>query len=359
MMQNFNVKLQLRLANPDENEMGGGAMEARKAARRTLPRPGFGLTESAHEMLIGIPVIADGAGAPVEPRDIGALVAGVAGVEKHTTLMRLPERVLLREVLAAPGAVDRSRPAITFAISEVRDLGPAPFALDAHPGLTIVGRQGCGKSTALAAIGEAVMARFSPQEAQLTIIDPNTGPLQHLASPEYVRDYAYGQDHIDEVLTRLATEVLVPRLPAEGLTQAELRALKRWEGPRHFVLIDDAQDLRGQGSGFPPPPPVGAVLWKLMERARQIGLHVFLTRTLASNWGPMEMDPWIKFQTQAKMPKLFMDNDPSNRITQGPQGIRAQALPPGRGLLLTNESEVEGILIGIPTILEEQTEGTD
>ena len=187
------------------------------------------------------------------------------------------------------------------------------------------------------------MNRFSPEEAQLTIIDPKTGPLRDLDAPGYVRAYAYDQDEIDDVINELVGEVLLPRVPGKGLTQEELRALKKWEGARHFVLIDDVQDLRPE-QAYPVKPPVGAALWKLMERARQIGLHVFTARN-SGNFATLEMDRWVKFQRSAKVPTLYMDNDPQNKVNQW---VRVQALPPGRGLLVTNDTEVEGILVGVP-----------
>ena len=146
------------------------------------------------------------------------------------------------------------------------------------------------------------------------------------------------------MITELAQQVLLPRLPPKGLNQEELRALAPWEGCRHFVLIDDVQDLRPD-QGYPPKPPVGAALWKLMERARQIGLHVFTSRNSA-NWATLTMDPWMRFQTAAKVAQLYMDNDPENKINRF---HRAQALPPGRGLLVGVDGDVEGILVGSPS----------
>jgi hypothetical protein len=110
------------------------------------------------------------------------------------------------------------------------------------------------------------------------------------------------------------------------------------------VLIDDIQDLRPDQS-YPPKPPVGAALWKLMERARQIGLHVFTTRNSA-NWATLQMDPWMRFQNSAKVAQLYMDNDPQNRINRN---VRAQTLPPGRGLLVGVDGDVEGVLVGLPS----------
>ncbi|WP_046315045.1 type VII secretion protein EccCb, partial [Mycobacterium sp. UM_Kg1] len=346
LLQNSDVRIQLRLQNPGENEMGTASLDARDAAKRTVNRPGFGLTESLHEMLIGVPELAAEDGTRIGTRELGSRVAQVAGVTKHATLKRLPAAVALVEILAydvAQRPPAQAPPSIAFMIGEQHDLLPVPLMLAENPGMMILGRALCGKSATLAAIGEAVMARFGPGEAQITIIDPKTGPLRDLQGPGYIHAYAYDQDEIDETLTTLAQQILLPRLPAKGLSQEELRALKPWEGPRHFVLIDDVQDLR-PAQIHPAKPPVGAALWKLMERGRQIGLHVFTTRN-SSNFGQLEMDPWVKAQRAAKAPTLFMDNDPQNKVNRT---IRAQALPAGRGLLV-NDLEVEGVLVGVPS----------
>ncbi|VBA44275.1 ESX-5 secretion system protein EccC5 [Mycobacterium attenuatum] len=350
LLQNVTARIQLRLADPSESQMGHSSIESREAARRTLNRPGFGLTDSLHELRVGIPALADPAtGELVNITEVGERIAEVAGVTKHASLQRLPQRVELNAILELQAAhASPDDLSIAFAIGERHQLQPVPLRLRESPGLMILGRQGCGKTTTLVAIGEAIMSRFSPEEAQLTLIDPKTAPhgLRDLHGPGYVRAYAYDQDEIDEVITELAQQVLLPRLPPKGLSQEELRALKPWEGSRHFVLIDDIQELRKEQT-YPAKPPVGAALWKLMERARQIGLHVFTTRNSA-NWSTMPMDPWMRFQNAAKVAQLYMDNDPQNRINRL---VRAQALPPGRALLVDTDDAVEGVLVGIPSTL--------
>ncbi|MGD9622210.1 MAG: type VII secretion protein EccCa [Mycolicibacterium sp.] len=356
LMQNSDVRIQLRLQDAQENQMANGSMEAREAARNTVDRPGFGLTQSLHEMLIGTPELIDAAGVRVGTRELGVRVGEVAGVAKHATLKRLPAAVALSGILAydneqRPPA--STAPSIAFMIGEQHDTLPVPMMLNEAPGMMVLGRQGCGRSATLVAVGEAVMARFSPEQAQITIIDPKTGPLQDLHGPGYVQAYAYDQDQIDEVITSLARDILLPRLPPSGLNQEELRNLKPWEGPRHFVLIDDVDELRPAQMGMGGnKPPVGAALWKLMERARQIGLHVFTTRN-SSNFGQLEMDAWVKYQRSAKVPFLFMDNNPRDAIVGR---IKAQSLPPGRGLLVTNDAEVEGVLVGVPSTMMDKFE---
>ena len=62
-----NARIQLRLSNPDETQMGTG-MEHRRAARQTLDRPGFGITRTAHELLIGVPEVLGPQGSPRQTR---------------------------------------------------------------------------------------------------------------------------------------------------------------------------------------------------------------------------------------------------------------------------------------------------
>lgn len=51
--------------------------------------------------------------------------------------------------------------------------------------------------------------------------------------------------------------------------------------------------------------------------------------------------------TAARRPNTYgMDNDPQNRINRN---VRAQTLPPGRGLLVSVDGDVEGVLVGLPS----------
>lgn len=337
-----NARIQLRLSNPDETQMGTG-LEHRRAARQTLDLPGFGVTRTGHELLVGVPEIVGPDGRRIPTREIGAMIAAQTGAGKVETLARLPERVALRDVLAAfrtdPAAADPLT--LPFALGET---GLQPVALPAArvPNLLIVGRQGCGKTTALAAIGQAVTARLTPEQAQITIIDPKTTLIGRVQGPG-VRAYAYTADDIDAVLAELAA-ILTDRLPPSGLTQEELLARGPWHGPHHIVLIDDEQELRPAGAVG--KPAATAPLWGLIERSREIGLHVVATR-LPGNWaGVSAMNPFLQKLTGSRAPTLFMDNDPQTVKVFG--RVSAQQLPPGRGLLVTTDGTMEGVLVATP-----------
>jgi DNA segregation ATPase FtsK/SpoIIIE-like protein len=117
-----------------------------------------------------------------------------------------------------------------------------------------------------------------------------------------------------------------------------------WEGPRHFVLIDDEQELRP--SGVLGKQAATAPLWSFIERCREVGLHVIVSR-LPGNWaGVSAMNPLLQKLTGSRAPTLFMDNDPQAVKVFG--RISAQQLPPGRGLLVTADGAIEGVLVGTP-----------
>lgn len=337
-----NARIQLRLSNPDETQMGSG-MDHRLAARRVLDKPGFGITRQTHELLVGFPEITDSDGQRVTTRNLGRVIGEATGVGKMETLARLPERVELRQIIAAfsQSAAAAQPASVPFAIGET---ALQPVALDTRntPSMIVVGRQGCGKTSTLAAVGQAIIDRFTPEQAQITIIDPKTSLIGQVQGP-HVRAYAYTQDDIDGTLAELSA-LLRDRLPPSGLSQEELLNRSFWEGPHHFVLIDDEQELRP--NGVLGKQAATAPLWGFIERSREVGLHVFVSR-LPGNWAAVSaMNPLMQKVTGSRAPTLFMDNDPTAVKVFG--RTSAQQLPPGRGLLVSTDGVIEGVLVGSP-----------
>jgi type VII secretion protein EccCb len=337
-----NARVQLRLSNPDETQMGSG-MEHRRAARNTLDRPGFGLTKRGQELLIGRPVMIGSDGELIGTRSVGAEIVARTGLERSAPLVRLPPSVSLAEISSAYNR--RPNPStsmdIPFAIGESR-LQPITLEAASSANMLIVGRQGCGKTSCLAAIGQAIVDRMSAERAQITIIDPKTSLIGKVRG-QHVRKYAYTTDEIDYVINELA-ELLRDRLPPAGLNQEELLARAMWSGPHHFLLIDDEQELRQAGSTV--KQAATAPLWPLIERSRQIGLHVISSR-LPGNWaGVSAMSPFLQRLAGSRAPTLFMDNDPQTVKVFG--RVSAQQLPPGRGLYVSAEGAIEGVLVGTP-----------
>ena len=110
------------------------------------------------------------------------------------------------------------------------------------------------------------------------------------------------------------------------------------------MLIDDEQELRP--NGVLGRQAATAPLWTLIERSREIGLHVVASR-LPGNWaGVSAMSPFLQKLTGSRAPTLFMDCDPQTVKVFG--RISAQQLPPGRGVLVTTDGAMEGVLVATP-----------
>ncbi len=140
-----------------------------------------------------------------------------------------------------------------------------------------------------------------------------------------MRAYAYTPDDIDRVLAELA-EMMRDRLPPSGLSQEELLTRSAWSGPHHFVLIDDEQELRTTGAVA--KPAATAPLWPLIERSREIGLHVIATR-LPGNWaGVSAMSPFLQKLTGSRAPTLVHGQRPADREGVRPHQCSATAAGP-------------------------------
>ncbi|AYE99556.1 type VII secretion protein EccCb (plasmid) [Mycobacterium paragordonae] len=335
-----NARVELKLSEWRNTEM------EREAAERTasLDRPLFGCTKRpsskmpGRELLVGVPEISD----PVTGRRIDAAAAAtvvqdVAGISKHFGLRRLPAKIELRSIVEAapPGRI------VPFAIGETA-LQPISLDLQSSPNFLAVGRKGCGKDELLVSLGRAVMARFAPSEVQITIIDPKASLTGRIDGPHVVK-YAYEQTDIAETLTELSA-MLNARLPEGGLSQAALRELAQrgFQGPRQLLIVNDAHAIAESGpyGGEPGLKPILAP----MSRAAEIGFHVFAARH-PGTWETISaMDKFVLAMRNSRAPMLFMDNDGETCKIVG--RVRAQALPPGRGILLI-EDQREGILVGL------------
>jgi hypothetical protein len=71
---------------------------------------------------------------------------------------------------------------------------------------------------------------------------------------------------------------------------ARQRLWRCW--PKHFVLIDDEQELRP--NGVLGKPAATAPLSGLIERSREIGLHVVASRLPGNRAGVSVMNPFLR-----------------------------------------------------------------
>ncbi len=337
-----NARIQLRLSNPDETQMGEG-LERRKAARNTLDRPGFGVTREGHELLVGVPEIISASGERVPTRQLGAVIAEMTGVGRLEKLARLPEQVQLAQIIAAFAETEvASDPFnVPFAIGESA-LQPTYLPTRTVPSMLVLGRHLCGKTTTLAAFGQAVMSRFGPEQAQITTIDPKTSLIGKIRGP-HVRAYAYTADDIDTVLEELAA-IMRDRLPTLGAQPGGVAEPAHLGGSAPF-RVDRRRagtaSARCDRQGRRERSAVGVD--QAQSRDRPARDRVAVTRKLGRG---SVTNPFLQKMTSSRAPTLFMDNDPATVKVFA--RVSAQQLPPGRGLLVTTDGAIEGVLVGTP-----------
>ena len=339
-----NARIQLRLSNPDESQMGS-SMERRKAARNTLDRPGFGLTRDGHELLVGVPEITGTEGERVSaagyrcghrrghrrgPGGAAVAAARAGGAEPDHRGVR-PHR--------------RRRPTRSTSRSRSGKAGLQPVALPARtlPNMLVMGRQLCGKTTTLAA--------YRPGDH--SAVHPRAGPDHHHRS----------QDHADRQDPRPARARLC--LHRGRHRRGDRRAGGRAARSPATVGSDAGGAAQPQGVGR--PAPFRPDRRRTRAQAAQPGDEAGSDRAAVAAdraqprdrsardccracpaTGPVRsvMNPFLQKMTGSRSPTLFMDNDPAKVKVFA--RISAQQLPPGRGLLVTTEGDIEGVLVGTP-----------
>jgi S-DNA-T family DNA segregation ATPase FtsK/SpoIIIE len=155
--------------------------------------PGRGLSPAGHHVMIGVPEPANQPTGRVEVRGIGEVVRKVAGVDKITEVKRLPESVALQEII---DRADRQLPRemVPFGLSE-STLGPAFVNFADSPHVIAVGRAQSGRTNFIRAMMRSVMARYSPDEVTIILIDPRRRSVV-VAPEEWLSRYTYTQGDI-------------------------------------------------------------------------------------------------------------------------------------------------------------------
>ena len=337
-----NARIQLRLSNPDETQMGEG-LERRRAARNTLDRPGFGVTREGHELLVGVPEITSATGERVTTRQLGAVIAEVTGVGRVEKLARLPERIELAQIIAAFAATDVASDPFNVPVRHRRkrlagnvfaDPGGAQHVGAGPPGVRQDHDPGCLRTGG----DEPVHSRAgADHHYRSQDIADRENPRTACAGVRLYRRRYRRRDR------GIGGDDARPSSPL-GSEPRGVAFPDTWDGPHQFLLIDDEQELRPHGAIG--KAAASAPLWGLIERSREMGLHVIASR-LPGNWAGISVtNPFLQKMTSSRAPTLFMDNDPATVKVFGRVG--AQQLPPGRGLLVTTDGAIEGVLVGTP-----------
>jgi DNA segregation ATPase FtsK/SpoIIIE, S-DNA-T family len=319
----FGTRLELRLGDPADS-----FLHRKAAANVPAGAPGRGITDSGHQILIGLPRI-DGR-ASTDDLSVGVehLVTRVA---TGWPMRRAAPPV--RELPARVGFGDLPRGeagrAMAIGLSE-QDLGPVYLWPNTDPHFLLFGDTESGKTNFLRVVAQRVVEAYPPERARVLLVDYRRGLLGAVSSDHLV---GYGTSmSVAATMIGEVAQAMAQRLPGPDVTAEQLRSRSWWTGSELFLLVDD-YDLVAGGSGNPL-----TALIDYLPQARDIGLHVILARR-SGGAGRAMFDPVIQALKEIGTPGVVLSGDRDEGPLLGT--VRPSAQPPGRGRLVGRRGDAQ------------------
>jgi len=324
LQKKIDTKLELKLAENHESKVD-------RNQNKELPvhAPGWGLSPEGNWVRTGLPRVTGPDGVRVsDARGLAAVMDALARVQRSETMAQLPEMVRLERLQEqAPGKV-------AIALRE-RDLRPQVWDLRRSPHLAVLGTKESGRTTVLRSVCRAIMDVFSPEQAELHVIDPRRQLLGATADA-YTKSYSLTAGAAKEAMSELAA-VLQQRKPPKEASVLEALTQRFWEGPEVFVVIDNSELLPHSSPEYPfghigPAVPGRDPLYSLAQMGAEVGLHIVYSAHLDPTY-PMAslQNPLWRTVRNMYSPTLILNGDRSIGPVAG-KGVRAQVQRPGRGL---------------------------
>jgi S-DNA-T family DNA segregation ATPase FtsK/SpoIIIE len=326
------ARVELRLGDPTDSIYGRKLAENVPAAI-----PGRGLTPTRHHMMIALPRI-DGEGDTASLSDgvdhlishVNAAWRGPAGPKLRLlpTMLTLDE---LRQQATRQDAEADEPPLPQRILLGVDEANLAPTGLDASDHLLyLYGDSGSGKSAMLRAYAHEVMRLYSPDEAQMFVVDYRRSLLGDIP-PAYLSSYITTGEAAGQVFPALA-EALKQRLPPpDVVTPEQLAEHARSVGKQVFVLVDD-YDLVATSQGNPL-----ARLADVLPQAADVGLHLALVRH-SGGASRAAFEPLLQKLTDLGATGILLSGDPE----EGPliRRVKAEPAVPGRAKIISRAAGV-------------------
>ena len=231
-------------------------------------------------------------------------------------------------------AADVPREMVPFGLSET-DLGPAFVDFAQNPHVVAVGRAQSGRTNFLRVMMRAIMARYSPDEATIVLIDPRRRLVGVVPEENWLSRYAYTRTDIATVAGGSGAAVRAAHAPAGHLAarHADPPVLDRpadVRGHRRHHLVD----VGGESAGGSWPGSSSRPTRSGCTSSPRPTSRTGATCTA----GPGVLGRMVG----ALQPTLILDG----RRENGPiiSGVYAEPQRPGKGLYVT-ASGTEGVLV--------------
>jgi type VII secretion protein EccCb len=340
--------LELKLVNEHDTTVKRNLRDpARNPAREVPDVAGRGLTPDGHHLMVGAPVLVSPprvAGEPeipgtrVQGDELAAVVRRVAGVDRASTVARLPEKALLEEVFAGTG--EPLLPGVVpFGLAE-SNLPESPLVTACidfadHPHVVATGLSGAGLTTWARAMMRGIMRSYSPEEATIVLIEHRRANIGVVPEENWLAAYAQNPSRIEAVVKDLCA-ILERRRPPATATAEELATKRFWAGREFFVVIDGITSWTNIANPLTALAP-------FVGDAEDLGLHIVVTADIRQ-FSYQSQGQGVLGRTMAMQPPVVVMNGHRSHGAIVP-GVFAEPQREGKGRLVTRRG-VEGVLVG-------------
>lgn len=318
----IHTRIELRLGDPSDSELG-----RRVAVNVPQNRPGRGLTPDPLHMLIALPRLDSDTDPETTPAGVAAArdqMAAMYGTMRAPQVRMLPDSLPREHVLelARTQGIQQSPTKIVVGIDEA-ELQPLVLDFGTDPHLMAFSDVESGKTTLLRNVIRGVAENSTADTARVILIDYRRTLLGVLEG-----DQLAGYSTSSQTSGPMIKEVvayLTKRIPGSDITPQELRERSWWSGPEIYIVVDDFDMVAAGGFNDPFAP-----LIELLPQARDIGLHVVVTRNMGGVSRAL-YNGLLGNMKNLSVPTLVMSGPRDEGKLIG--DVRPMQLPPGRGIL--------------------------
>jgi S-DNA-T family DNA segregation ATPase FtsK/SpoIIIE len=220
-----------------------------------------------------------------------------------------------------------------------------PDSVSSH--MLVLGDPRKGKTEALRTVLNSIVRQFTPDEAQIVLVEPSYELLpekQLLEEMGYLMAYADSTETLNPAVSMIG-EVIRPRNPSvdQNLSMKDIRNRSWYSGPEVFVLVDSAPRFGTGSTPMDTGPRHGIdALIDLIRLRSDIGLHVYATG---------QAQRFSTAKTQNKLYEAMLERNTAVLMLSGPPGegavfpgVKFQVRREGEAMLYTPDNENAEVL---------------
>ena len=328
-------RLELRIIDKGESELS-----RKEAGNVPARRPGRGLVEDGAHAQVALPRVD---GQPTADGLAAATAELVGRVRAAWPRRPVPPVRMLPLALPATALPDAEQDTVRGTPVGIGERDTRPVRVDLtgpDPHLLVLGDGGAGKTTFLRVLLDGLVARHTPDEVRVVLVDYRR-TLLGAVPDSHLLTYVSSGPACEQVITDLAGS-MHRRLPGVDVTEEQLRERSWWAGPEVYLVVDD-HDLVVTARSNPLSPLVD-----VLAQARDIGFHLVLTRRVGGASRAF-FEPVLQRLRDLSTPGLLLSGDPAEGPLLGPH--KAVEQPAGRGLLVSRGSPPQLVQVALPAIL--------